>query len=304
MRRPSPFPRSPERPAAPAEAPEPRRPVLPLAEETPAAETHDAPESAVTAETDRPLSGRDVWRAAKARRRTLRAEIRRFTQRSRRRRIAWAAGIGVALLVVAGSAAAAYSPLFAVEKITVVGTKFLDPAAVEAALEAQKGVPLALVSSSEVKAALVQFPLIETYGLEAKPPHELTVRIVERTPVGVLESNAGFAVVDGAGVVLSTTEERPAGYALIEVRGGTSSDAFTAAGTVMRSLSEALRAQVDVVRASSIDDVTLVLTSGTSVVWGSAERSGDKALRLEKLMAAVPGQSVYDVSAPDAVSVG
>ncbi|NYD55677.1 FtsQ-type POTRA domain-containing protein [Microbacterium pseudoresistens] len=258
----------------------------------------------MTAETDRPLSGRDVWRAAKARRRTLRAEIRRFTQRSRRRRIAWAAGIGVALLVVAGSAAAAYSPLFAVEKITVVGTKFLDPAAVEAALEAQKGVPLALVSSSEVKAALVQFPLIETYGLEAKPPHELTVRIVERTPVGVLESNAGFAVVDGAGVVLSTTEERPAGYALIEVRGGTSSDAFTAAGTVMRSLSEALRAQVDVVRASSIDDVTLVLTSGTSVVWGSAERSGDKALRLEKLMAAVPGQSVYDVSAPDAVSVG
>ncbi|MDR6867810.1 cell division protein FtsQ [Microbacterium resistens] len=255
-------------------------------------------------EDDRPLGARDVWRAAKARRRTLRAEIRRFTQRSRRRRIAWTLGIAAALLIVLGSAAAAYSPLFAVEKVTVVGTASLDPAAVEKALSGQVGTPLALVDSSEVKAALMAFPLIETYQLEAKPPHDLTVRIVERTPVGAISSDAGFTVVDAAGVALSTTSTRPAGYALLDVKGGLGSAAFTAAGTVMRALPADLRAQVDKVSATSTDDVTLTLASGTSVVWGSAEKSARKALALATLMNALPGKDTYDVSTPDALTAG
>ncbi|WP_424935969.1 MULTISPECIES: FtsQ-type POTRA domain-containing protein [Bacteria] len=244
-----------------------------------------------------------MWRAAQARRRTLRAEIRRFTQRSRRRRIAWLVGIGAAVLVVGGSALAAYSPLFAVEKVTVVGTTSVDPTAVEKALAGQVGTPLALVDPSEVKAALMAFPLIETYQLEAKPPHDLTVRIVERTPVGAVSSEAGFTVVDAAGVALSTTADRPAGYALLEV-GGLGSPAFTAAGTVMRAIPVDLRAQVDKVSATSSDDVTLRLSSGATIVWGSAERASYKALVLTRFMAALPGKDVYDISAPNAPTAG
>src|SRR5690348_7789673 len=94
---------------------------------------------------EQPTSTRDVWRAARARRKALRAEIRRFTQRSRRRRIVWMSAIGAAVLLVGGSVAAAYSPLFAVEKVTVVGATTLDPAVVEASLAGQVGTPLALV---------------------------------------------------------------------------------------------------------------------------------------------------------------
>src|SRR5690606_25645002 len=129
------------------------------------------------------------------------------------------------LLLIGGTAAAAYSPLFAVERITVVGTQTLDPAAVEAALSDQLGTPLALVDASEVKAALVAFPLIETYTLEARPPHDLTVRIVERTPVGVIASDAGYTLVDAAGVALATTPEPPADQPLLEVDGGVDSAA-------------------------------------------------------------------------------
>lgn len=253
---------------------------------------------------DRPLTSADVWRAARARRRALRAEIRRFTQRSRRRRMVWWGSLGAVVALVLGSVIAAYSPLFAVEKITVAGAKTLDAAAVETALAGQVGTPLALVDRSEVKSALLGFPMIETYSLELRPPHELLVRVVERTPIGVVKSDAGYSLLDAAGVVLSTTPERPEGTALLKITGGTDSDAFASAGLVMRSLPADLRATVTDVTASSVDDVTLTLEGDRTVVWGNAEQSSRKAYTLDKLIAARPDASSYDVSSPDVAVVG
>lgn len=245
-------------------------------------------------------------RAARARRRVLRAEVRRFTGARRRRR--WAAGAAAAALlaIAALSAAIAYSPLFAVERISVVGADRLDPAAVEQALGSQRGTPLAAIDESAIKAALIPFPLIESYTVEAQPPHDLVVRIVERTPVGVIATGEGFDLVDAAGVTLSRSPDPESGYAILEVAGGAGSDAFRAAGTVMRTLPEELRVRVSKAAASTADDVTLTLAdTGTRVIWGSAEDSAMKALALAKIMTARPpdGVSVYDVSSPTAIVV-
>ncbi|AKV85946.1 cell division protein [Microbacterium sp. CGR1] len=252
----------------------------------------------------RPTSTRDVWRAARARRKALRAEIRRFTQRSRRRRIVWLSAVGAVVLLIGGTTAAAYSPLFAVEKITVVGATTLDAAAVEAALGEQVGTPLALVDSSEVKAALLGFPLIETYALEAKPPHDLTVRIVERTPVGVIRSDAGYTLVDAAGVALATTSDQPAGQPVLDIDGGTDSVAFESAGLVVRSVPADLRALLTGVQATTADDVTLTLSSGLTVVWGSSDDSPMKSEVLTKTLLSNPEASTIDVTSPHAVVVG
>lgn len=251
-----------------------------------------------------PTSTRDVWRAARARRKALRAEIRRFTQRSRRRRIIWLSSIGAVVLLIGGSVAAAYSPLFAVQKITVAGASTLDAGAIEAALGDQLGTPLALVDTSKVKAALLAFPLIETYALEARPPHDLTVRIVERTPVGVIRSEAGYTLVDAAGVALSTTADQPAGQPLIDVPGGVDSTAFRTAGLVVRSLPADVRGALTGVRATTADDVTLTLNTGMTVVWGSAEESALKAVTLSATMIAHPDAASIDVTSPDVAVVG
>ncbi len=261
-------------------------------------------EATVEPQENVPTSTRDVWRAARARRKALRAEIRRFTQRSRRRRIIGWSAVGVAVALVGGSIAAAYSPLFAVERITVVGASTLDPATLETALAGQIGTPLALVDSSEVKAALLAFPLIETYSVEARPPHELAVRIVERTPVGVLASDAGYTLVDAAGVALSTTAEQPAGQPLLEIDGGPGSPAFESAGLVVRSLPADVRQQLTAVRATTADDVTLTLGSGLTVVWGSEEESAKKGVLLSRVLAANPDASTIDVSSPRTAVVG
>ena len=250
---------------------------------------------------------RDVWRATRARRRALRAEVRRFTVRQRRRRATWL-GVAASLVVlVLATLGAAYSPLFAVQTITVQGASQLDAAAVEAALSDQLEVPLPLVDESAVKAALVTFPLVESYSLEARPPHELVVRIVERLPIGVIQTRAGYTLVDAAGVALSTSADPAPGAPILTIEGGTASPAFEAVGQVMRSLPESIRLQVTAVAASTPDDVTLTLGgTDTQVVWGSAEDSALKAVVLETTMAARPpaSVSVYDVSSPSAVVVG
>ncbi|MDT0157531.1 FtsQ-type POTRA domain-containing protein [Microbacterium sp. ARD32] len=245
-----------------------------------------------------PVRSSDVWRAARARRKALRAEIRRFTQRSRRRRILWLSAIGAVVALLIGSALAAYGPLFAVERITVVGAKSLDAAAVQKALQGQLGSPLALIDDRGVKSALTEFPIIESYSLEARPPHELLVRIVERTPVGVLRSDAGYTLVDAAGVVLSTTPDPPAGQPVLKISGGADTAAFRSAGLVVRSLSADLRAQVTQVSASTVDDVTLTLKDGPTVLWGSDDDSVTKALVLAALIKSNPDARGFDVSAP------
>lgn len=255
---------------------------------------------------DPAMRARDVWAAARARRRALRAEVRRFTVRQRRRRITWAVSGAAIVLLVLGSVGAAYSPLFAVERVRVVGTSQLPAAAVEDALAGQLGRPLPLVDSSEVKAALVAFPLVESYTLEARPPHDLVVRIVERTPIGTLSSAAGFTLVDAAGVALSTTPNKPKGYPEITVPGGITSKAFAALGMVFRSLPDDIREQVTAMSATSPHDVTLTLgKTGTDVVWGDATESARKAIVLQSIMTSQPPDEVseYDVSSPGAVVV-
>lgn len=321
MRRPSPLPQAPHAPARGADARGGGAPTEPDDEDAlPIAPAFAAPAAAAPEDDAQPraseapaapedapgpLRARDVWAAARARRRALRAEVRRFTARQRRRRLVWLGAAAAFALLVLGTLAAAYGPLFAVQRVEVVGTRTLDAAAVERALAGQIGTPLPLVDSSAVKAALVAFPLVETYALEARPPHDLVVRIVERMPVGVFENSAGFTLVDAAGVALSTTPERPDGVPLIDVPGGPRSAAFHAAGHVFRSLPEAVRARVGDISATSPNDVTLTLAdTGARVVWGNADESAEKAVRLDAIMAARPDATLYDVSSPDALVVG
>ena len=265
-------------------------------------------DAAATAEDDTAddgarLTARDVWSAARARRKALRREVRRFTARQRRRRRTWIVSLSIVAALVLGSIGAAYSPLFSVERVSVVGTSQLDAGAVQAALSDQLGTPMPLIDESAVKAALVAFPLVESYSLEARPPHELVVRIVERTPVGAVQGEAGYTLVDAAGVALATTPEPPAGQPLLEVEGGLSSPTFAAAGQVFRSLPGDLRAQVTTISATTPNDVTLTLGDGRSVVWGGSADSGKKARTLAQLMAVRPDASGYDVSSPEAAVV-
>ncbi|WP_460510562.1 cell division protein FtsQ/DivIB [Frigoribacterium salinisoli] len=232
--------------------------------------------------------------------------MRRFTRRSRHRRAASLTAAGLVVVLVASVLVAVFSPLLALRTVTVEGAERVDPAAVQAALGDQMGTPLALLDFDEVERSLEAFPLIASYVTETAPPDTLVVRISERQPVATVAVGDGFDLVDPAGVVVQRLGARPEGVPLVDV-GAAEVDGplFRAVGEVLLGLPVQLRATVDTATASTPDDVTLTLTTGERVVWGSADESARKAQVLAGLVADQarrdPGADVeYDVSAPDA----
>ncbi|MCD5347353.1 FtsQ-type POTRA domain-containing protein [Agromyces sp. S2-1-8] len=277
-----------------------------------APEVEPGPAAATADHTgDRPADAKSARRALAAaereRRRYEKQEVRRFTKRSRRRRLTWWIAGGAVAAVTVGIVAGAYSPLMALREVRVEGASRIPADSIAAAFDGQLGTPLTLITGEQVHAALADFRLIETYSVETIPPGTLVVRIVERTPVGVIEAKGGgLELVDAAGVVIDRPAERPDGQPLIEVDGGVGSEGFKAVAAVVRSLPAEVRSQLVGASAETPDDVRLELAGGVPVVWGGANDSGLKADVLATLMKAAPPDTVpgYDVSSPEAPITG
>jgi cell division protein FtsQ len=231
-----------------------------------------------------------------------RAEVKRFTRHARRRRIGWLTVLAILGTTAALIAVAVFSPILALREIRVDGTTRLDPAVIQEAVSGQLGTPLALLDEARLRDELGEFTGIRSYVTELVPPGTLVIHIVERTPLGVITTPAGFEVVDAAGVVLDSSPARPDGLPLLQVDDdGAEGAAFAAMVEVLVALPPSVLAQVDSIGARTRDDVTLTLAgSEQRVVWGSAADSDRKADILAALLArfASAGPGEYDVSAP------
>ena len=218
------------------------------------------------------------------------------------------AGVVLALLgLVGGVALVTLSPLMALTTIVVAGTARLDAAEVETALDSHRGTPLALLDESGIRDDLAQFALIRSYSTEVVPPHTLVVRVVERQPIGAVASGSVWDLVDAAGVVVESSAERPAGIPSLAVDAA-DPDAlpFRSVAAVLLALPSDLRERVDVISATTRDDVSFSMVgAGHRVIWGSGERSEYKSRVLAAAIGATD-QGVaweYDVSAPDSLVV-
>lgn len=307
----------------PAQSPAAFRPLPPLPEVSPVPEVSpgddreqvgvDGDESGskpwwLTRRTDPTVekaaeAEKSLAHAERRRRKYERAEARRFTQATRSRRRKYLVGFAATVALVLVVVLTAYSPLLAVRTITVEGASRVDAGAVSTALGDQLGRPLTLVDFGEVKKTLETFPLIQSYVTEARPPDTLVIRIVERRPVVTVAADGAFNLVDAAGVVVETTPARAPGYPTIDVAANpVDSPGFAAASQVLLALSPEFLAQVDSVSAATPDSVTLALTNGQRVVWGSAEDSALKARIVASMISnpGIPDVTEYDVSSPEA----
>jgi cell division protein FtsQ len=246
---------------------------------------------------------RELRRAVAARRRVERGEARRFTARTRRRRRLQLGIAGFVVLVLGGAVVTAYSPIMALRHIEVVGAHAVPASQLRQALAGELGKPLPLVRQADVRHALDDFRLIESYSTQLEPPSTLVVRITERTPLAVVKNGGSYEVVDQAGVVLSAGSAPQPGLPVVTFPAGErpeKSAGFAAAAAVIAALPESVRATVTAASATSANNVTLSLQGGKQVIWGDADQTELKTADLKALLTGAAGASVYDVSSPRA----
>lgn len=246
-------------------------------------------------------AARDLAKAERRRHRDERAEVRRFTRRTRRRKLSWLAALLIVAILGGLVAVAVYSPLLALREIRVDGTSRVDPAQITAAIDGQLGTPLALLDSDRLTEELGDFPLIRSYTTETIPPDTLVIHVVERAPIGSVQLGDAYALVDPAGIVIERSAERMAGVPLIDTGGaGTEGVAFSAAVEVLLAVPDSVLGQLDTITARTRDDVSLTLVGGGgAIVWGGADQSDLKARVLAAMLAQnLPNVSEYNVSAP------
>jgi cell division protein FtsQ len=218
--------------------------------------------------------------------------------RSRRRTVAIvvAATVVVAVVLVW---VIAFSSLFGVRRVEVSGTRVLTPARIEQAADVAHGTPLVRVDTAAVTRRVESLAEVATAQVSTSFPSTLVIRVVERQPVGYVRS-AGLAVlVDRTGDQYRTVRSAPAGLPRFVVPEGT--DSRTTGGAVAvvaAALPADLRREVRSIEALDPKAITLVLTHGRVVAWGSADRSADKARVLPALLRQKSADHV-DVTDPD-----
>jgi cell division protein FtsQ len=226
--------------------------------------------------------------------------------RYRRRRVA-ALLVGLVLLVGLGFAGRVLlydAGLADVEDVQVTGASTVPVADVLAAAAVQQGTPLAAVDTGAVERRVAPLPPVESVDVRRSWPHTVTVAVTERVPVATVATPDGDALVDRNAVVYRAPV--PPGLPRLTMPAAPGNPATLAAVAVLSALPDAVRPQVQTVRATlavagAPGQVTLGLTEGREVRWGTPDRAAEKGAVLVALLTQ-PGH-VYDVTSPDLPTV-
>ncbi|MEU5247480.1 FtsQ-type POTRA domain-containing protein [Streptomyces asoensis] len=200
-----------------------------------------------------------------------------------------------------------------VERVAVSGTDVLTPQQVRRAAAVPVGSPLVSVDTDEIAARLRrELPRIDSVDVVRSWPHGIGLKVTERTPVLLVRKGSNFVEVDDEGVRFATVSTAPKGVPLLDMAVSSSRsaaaslrrfgearlvrEAVKAAGSLPAPVARATRT----VKVRSYDDISLQLSGGRTVAWGSAEKSAAKGRTLTALMKAAPSARHFDVSAPTA----
>lgn len=194
-----------------------------------------------------------------------------------------------------------FTPLMSARDLVVVGTGEVTRDQVVDAAKVVTGTPLLQIDTDEVADRVAGIRRVASARVQREYPSTLRITIVERLPVVVKDYPDGPHLFDRDGVDFATAPP-PTGLAYIDVDNPGPTDPPTkAALQVMTALLPDVAAQVSRISAPSVASITLTLLDGRTVVWGTTDRTEEKAEKLTALLTQ-PGRT-YDVSSPDLPTV-
>ena len=225
---------------------------------------------------------------------------RRFARRQWRRR--WGVWRWVlAAVVVVGLLSTAvwlvfFSSVLALKGVTVDGTGYLSAAEVERAAAVPTGEPLARVDLNAIRDRVEALTPVASADVTRVWPDRLRIDVSERTAVAVVDVDGTLQGMDAEGVFFRTYPGRPRDLPDVQLEADASASVRREVAGVLAAMPSDLARRVDHLEARSVDQISLVLRDGRTVVWGSADQSAEKATVLQALLGY--DAQTYDVSVP------
>ena len=230
--------------------------------------------------------------------------ISRAVSARRARRIATSLTVGSVVILAILTGVATFSPLLAIQQVTVVGTQRLNPEEISKALAGQIGTPLPLLNQDEIAESLAGFTLIESFTATALPPNELQVRVSERQAICIVEFAGALWLHDPAGVRIAVADTTDLLPRILINEEPTSSQRFRDSVDVLLALPIELLVQVEIIQSNTKDDVQMSLRGslGQRISWGDSSDAVLKSKVLQALIANNLGATgvTFDVSSPNA----
>jgi cell division protein FtsQ len=211
------------------------------------------------------------------------------------------ATVGLTVVTVALGLVLYFTPVMSARSIIVTGIGAVTRDQVLDAAQVRLGTPLLQIDTDSVADRVAAIRRVARTHVQRQYPSALRITIVERVPVVVKDFPDGPHLYDRDGVDFATAPPPPALPYLDVDNPGPSDPATKAALAVLTALRPEVVAQVGRIAAASVASITLTLTDGRTVIWGTNERTEEKAQKLAALLTQ-PGR-VYDVSSPDLPTV-
>lgn len=194
-----------------------------------------------------------------------------------------------------------FTPVMSARNVAISGATAVPQEQVLAAAAVAPGTPLLQINTDAVAERVATIRRIATARVQREYPSTLRITVVERVPVVVKDYPDGPHLFDRDGVDFATEPPPPTLPYLDADHPGPTDPATKAALEVMLALPPDVVAQVGRIAAPSVASIALTLTDGRVVVWGTNDRTDEKALKLAALLTQ-PGRT-YDVSSPDLPTV-
>ena len=190
-----------------------------------------------------------------------------------------------------------FTPIMAARNVVITGLGAVTQEEVIAAAAVKQGTPLLQVNTDDVAERVATIRRVATARVQREYPSTLRITVVERVPIVVKDYPDGPHLFDRDGVDFATAPPPPNLPYLEADNPGPSDPSTRAALEVMTALRPEVAGQVARVSAPSVAAVTLILVDGREVVWGTTERTEEKAQKLAALL--TPPGHTTDLSSPD-----
>jgi cell division protein FtsQ len=202
--------------------------------------------------------------------------------------------VGVGLLLY-------FTPIMSARITDISGLSTITPEEVEQAAAVRADTPLLQIDTDSVAERVATIRRVASARVQREYPSTLRITVVERIPLVVKDYPDGSHLFDRDGVDFATAPPPPGLPYLDADTPGPTDLPTLAALQVLTALRPEVAGQVMRIAAPSVAAITLTLVDGREVIWGTTERTDEKALKLGALLTQ-PGHT-YDLSSPDLPTV-